>query len=461
MVVNRGESVHMKKTICIIITTCLIICSASFTHEPIHAEASAATYTAVEALQVLLAALGIRTNTHISSDDVNLLPLIVGTLNNYKNGLGNAVAHAITISKGTLQLTKSVVDDLMGWRDETYTESTDYSKSFSINVAIDKLTFEKVKELCPAMQGIIYTYDGDSTSINGRFLEFVDNAKKAGFTYFSIIHNVKRYFDYSTPYYRNYIFVCASKVNTPFRYDGGYNSVFTNDSIVRYIQFEQATDTSGYFRPMREEIGVGMYVGSDRYATYYPMVANEAITPINTSIASAAKDLIKAGVYVPITKSSVLSNDKVIGNTTITIPANVGTVLDGVRDDTLPFPDALLDFGVIAVDKTDTVAVEKAIADVKSGTGAIEDYKVNLVDFFPFCLPFDFYHCIALLNAEPQAPEFDFSLPVGYKDGEVIWESYHISLDIFSPVAEVVRKFELLAFMLGLIVITRDKFIRS
>lgn len=191
------------------------------------------------------------------------------------------------------------------------------------------------------------------------------------------------------------------------------------------------------------------------------MVANDVVLPISTLIAPAAKELIKAGVYVPITKSSVLSNDEVIGNTTITIPSNVGTVLDGVRDDTLPFPDALFDFGVIAVDKTDTVAVEKAITDVKAGTGAIEDYKVNLVDFFPFCLPFDFYHCIALLNAEPQAPEFDFSLPVGYKDGEVIWESYHISLDMFSPVAEVVRKFELLAFMLGLIVITRDKFIRS
>ncbi len=447
----------MKKTICIIITTCLIICSASFSYEPIHAEASVATYTAVEALQVLLAALGIRTNTHISADDVNLLPLIVGTLNNYKSGLGDAVSHAITISKGSLQLTKSVVDDLMGWRNETYTESGSYSKSFDISATEELHTLADVKRLVPEIKDFAIKYNNSSDEAETYFQNFLLQCKQRGYGYINIIHNVKLI---SSRYY-HHVYIVGSKVNKPFYYVGGHNSHFTNNQTAFYLMIEAETTIGGTLYPTNERIDVGDYVGMDRYSTTYPMVANEAVTSINTSIANAAKDLIKAGVYVPITKSSVLSNDEVIGNTTITIPANVGTVLDGVRDDTLPFPDALLDFGVIAVDKTDTVAVEKAIADVKAGTGDIENYKVNLVDFFPFCLPFDFYRCIALLNAEPQAPEFDFSLPVGYKDGEVIWEAYHISLDIFSPVAEVVRKFELLAFMLGLIILTRDKFIRS
>ena len=447
----------MKKTICIIITTCVIICSVPLIHEPIHAEASAATYTAVEALQVLLAALGIRTNTHISADDVNLLPLIVGTLNNYKNGLGDAVSHAITISKGSLQLTKSVVDDLMGWRDETYTETGGYSKSFDITATEELHTLADVKRIVPVLKDFSIKYNNSTDEAETYFQNFLLQCKQRGYNYISIIHNIK---SISSRYFHD-VYIVGSKVNTPFHFVGGYNSYFTNDQTAFYVMIEAETLTGSTLYSTVERSNVGDYVGMDRYSTEYPMVANDAIKPISTSIASAAKELIKAGVYVPITKSSVLSNDKVIGNTTITIPANVGTVLDGVRDDTLPFPDALLDFGVIAVDKTDTVAVEKAIADVKAGTGAIEDYKVNLVDFFPFCLPFDFYHCIALLNAEPQAPEFDFSLPVGYKDGEVIWEAYHISLDMFSPVAEVVRKFELLAFMLGLIVITRDKFIRS
>lgn len=447
----------MKKTICIIITTCLIIFSVSFAHEPIHAEASAATYTAVEALQVLLAALGIRTNTHISSDDVNLLPLIVGTLNNYKNGLGNAVSHAITISKGSLQFTKSVFDDLMSWRDETYTDSGGYSKIFDITATEELHTLADVKRLVPALKDFAIKYNNSTNEAETYFQNFLLQCKQRGYNYISIIHNVK----YLSSRYYHHVYVVGSKVNTPFHYVGGYNSYFTNEQIAFYVMIESESHSGSTLYSSVERANVGDYVGMDRYSTEYPMVANEAVTPINTSIATAAKDLIKAGVYVPITKSSVLSNDKVIGNTTITIPADVSTILDGVRDDTLPFPDALLDFGVIAVDKTDTVAVEKAIADVKAGTGAIEDYKVNLVDFFPFCLPFDFYHCIALLNAEPQAPEFDFSLPVGYKDSEVIWEDYHISFDMFSPVAEVVRKFELLAFMFGLIVITRDKFIRS
>lgn len=453
----------MKKIICIIITTCLILCSASFAHEPIHAEASAATYTAVEALQVLLAALGIRTNTHISSDDVNLLPLIVGTLNNYKNGLGDAVSHAITISKGSLQLTKNIVDSLMGWRDETYTESGGFSKSFDITATQELHSLEDVKNLVPAIKDFQIRYNGSSAEAETYFNTFLNQCSQRGYKYISIIHCVKYYKSLFPQYYHN-VFIVGSKVSTPFHYEGGYYSHFSNGEMAYSLELTGTNGDGTTYIPMQgiqEDVKVGMYVGDSLYSTNYPMVANQSVVPISTSIASAAKDLIKAGVYIPITKSSVLSNDEVIGNTTITIPANVGTVLDGVRDDTLPFPDALLDFGVIAVDKTDTVAVEKAIADVKAGTGAIEDYKVNLVDFFPFCLPFDFYRCIALLNAEPHAPEFDFSLPVGYKDGKVIWEAYHISLDIFSPVAEVLRKFELLAFMLGLIILTRDKFIRS
>lgn len=455
----------MKKTICIIITTCLILCSASVAHEPIHAEAGGitATYTAVEALQVLLAALGIKTATQIASNDVSFYQLIIDTLNKYKNGLGNDVANSIVKSKGTLELTKTVTDNLMRWRDETYTESGGYSKTFDITAKQELRSLDDVKKLVPSIQALNIQRNKSSDEAKLYFETFLNECRKRGYNYISIIHNVKYYSNLPLKYY-HYVYIVGSKVNTPFHYEGGYYSHFTNGQTAYYLPLGQVGDPGNTYMVMDnavEDIQVALYAGQNRYSTDYPMIANDAVLPIDTSIASAAKDLIKAGVYVPITKSSVLSNDEVIGNTTITIPANVGTVLDGVRDDTLPFPDALLDFGVIAVDKTDTLAVEKAIADVKAGTGDIENYKVNLVDFFPFCLPFDFYRAIALLNAEPQAPEFDFSLPVGYKDGEVIWEEYHISLDMFSPVAEVVRKFELLAFMLGLIVITRDKFIRS
>lgn len=455
----------MKKTICIIITTCLIICSGSFAHEPIHAYAGSvtATYTAVEALQVLLAALGIKTATQIASDDVSFYNLIVDTLNKYKNGLGNDVANSIVKSKGTLELTKTLTDNLMRWRDETYTESGSYSKTFDITATQEIHSLDDVKNLVPVIKDFQIRYNGSASEADTYFKTFLNQCSQKGYKYISIIHCVKYYKSLFPQYYHN-VFIVGSKVSTPFHYEGGYYSHFSNGEMAYYLELTGTNGDGTTYIPMQgiqEDKKVGLYVGSDLYSTDYPMVANQSVVPISTSIAPAAKELIKAGVYVPITKSSVLSNDEVIGNTTITIPANVGTVLDGVRDDTLPFPDALLDFGVIAVDKTDTVAVEKAIADVKAGTGDIENYKVNLVDFFPFCLPFDFYRCIALLNAEPQAPEFDFSLPVGYKDGEVIWENYHISLDIFNPVAEVVRKFETLAFMLGLIILTRDKFIRS
>lgn len=258
MVVNRGERVNMKKTICIIITTCLIICSVSFAHEPIHAYAGSVTasYTAVEALQVLLAALGIKTATQIASNDVSFYNLIIDTLNKYKNGFGNDVANSIVKSKGTLELTKTLTDNLMRWRDETYTEAGSYSKTFDITSTEELHTLADVKRIVPSLKDFAIKYNNSTDEAETYFQNFLFQCKQRGYSYISIIHNIK---SISSRYYHD-VYIVGSKVNTPFHYVGGHNSYFTNDQTAYYLMIEADPAIGCTLYQSYERLNVGDFV---------------------------------------------------------------------------------------------------------------------------------------------------------------------------------------------------------
>lgn len=85
-------------------------------------------------------------------------------------------------------------------------------------------------------------------------------------------------------------------------------------------------------------------------------------------------------------------------------------------------------------------------------------YTLDLTEYFPFCLPFDIYEFLSLLAAEPEAPVFEWVIPVPQMDTE-----FPISIDLsaWDGVAKLFRTFELLAFIIGLAMVTRDKFIRG
>ena len=78
---------------------------------------------------------------------------------------------------------------------------------------------------------------------------------------------------------------------------------------------------------------------------------------------------------------------------------------------------------------------------------------VQLGMVFPFCIPFDVYHMVTLLVAEPVAPngKWEFSLP---------WDSsrvYSVEWDLedFDDVASLLRTMELIVFAVGLAAVTR------
>lgn len=81
----------------------------------------------------------------------------------------------------------------------------------------------------------------------------------------------------------------------------------------------------------------------------------------------------------------------------------------------------------------------------------IGDYAIDLRKLFPFCIPFDFIELLRVLDAEPEAPRFEvpFVVPsVG------IDEMYVIDLSMFNDVMEVIRLFELVGFVIGLMLLT-------
>lgn len=88
----------------------------------------------------------------------------------------------------------------------------------------------------------------------------------------------------------------------------------------------------------------------------------------------------------------------------------------------------------------------------------IGKFAVDLTSFFPFCLPFDIYAFFELLAADPETPhlEFDIELPF-------MQEPWHVVIDLsaWDSTALLARRLELLAFIIGLCVFTREKFLRS
>ena len=85
-------------------------------------------------------------------------------------------------------------------------------------------------------------------------------------------------------------------------------------------------------------------------------------------------------------------------------------------------------------------------------------YTLDLTEFFPFCIPFDIYEFLTLLAAEPEAPVFHWEIPVPQ-----LGQTFEIDIDLseWDSVALLFRRLELLAFILGLAYVTREKYIRS
>lgn len=87
----------------------------------------------------------------------------------------------------------------------------------------------------------------------------------------------------------------------------------------------------------------------------------------------------------------------------------------------------------------------------------VSDYTLDFRKLFPFCIPFDIYKAVKLLDATPTAPVVHYKFYLSKS------KSYNIDLNLnkFNTVAAILRKMECLLFIIGLATATRRIYIRG
>lgn len=175
---------------------------------------------------------------------------------------------------------------------------------------------------------------------------------------------------------------------------------------------------------------------------------------------SDVESRIQSETLVPITADTVIDNG-IIDDTkpvvirlpaVLPIPAETVSDLPLVQDDLLVVP--------YSDNPAQTVqTLSDSLAQTLGNTG---DYAIDLTEYFPFCIPFDLYRLLSIFNAEPEAPVFDLPFVTGYdtETGLVI-DEFTFDLSILDPVAVWVRRGSCVLFVIGLAMVTREKFLRG
>lgn len=106
-----------------------------------------------------------------------------------------------------------------------------------------------------------------------------------------------------------------------------------------------------------------------------------------------------------------------------------------------------------------------------SGGADLDSYKTDLRLVFPFCIPFDLIHLLNVLDAEPEAPRFEIPVdievdnpfPRARSEGKMIDYETTIVIDMsdYEEPIKVIRIFEIIFFIIGLMLITRQHMIKG
>ncbi len=97
----------------------------------------------------------------------------------------------------------------------------------------------------------------------------------------------------------------------------------------------------------------------------------------------------------------------------------------------------------------------------------IAPYKADIKKVFPFCIPFDLIHLFEVFDAEPEAPAFEIPIELKFDNpftGSSIVDyedSIKIDLSDYEQPIKVIRIFEVIFFLIGLMLITRSHMIKG
>lgn len=196
--------------------------------------------------------------------------------------------------------------------------------------------------------------------------------------------------------------------------------------------------------------------------------ASDISATFGYSIAIPAPDLAYPSDDYLVKMPDIPSVDTATGE--VTYPDSIAYTKDAVAapypigDDGVKVPDIPFD---IPVDQTSGKPMDDTGTDTdtpsKPGEGTDTDnpnwpdtgslsLPKLIASKFPFCIPFDVARLVGLLEAEPKAPVF--RIPVVYAN--IVNEEIVIDFDKFADVLQIIRWGEIMLFVAGLVVITRN-----
>ncbi len=348
------------------------------------------------------------------------------------------------------------------------------------------------KELVDSVISAIVTSDAISTNISSNYtgtLQVAD-AEYSFSEYFSCFIDAYYAFDWSStsmssfqPCYVYYAYSSSQIVfgffqNEPTYFNGSQVN-FTKGIVTASFRFNttQGLNVDGF----------GTYAGSDygrsfcpSAISYGPVDFNSVYLPFSDSyvIGNLAESLA-APTYEEWRKTQIIEfpssgsdgdgDEESEGNSYIGVgiagattayvyAATQAYVQSGVSTGDLS--DILVETGEVVEIQADTSTDTDTDADTNPDTSTAPSvdpagFQLDLTQFFPFCIPFDLYKMLACLAAEPEAPKFTFAIPKGL-DG--IYE-FEVDLSAWDNTAAMVRRLEVVLFIIGLTVATR-KFIK-
>ena len=198
----------------------------------------------------------------------------------------------------------------------------------------------------------------------------------------------------------------------------------------------------------------------------------QAVASLGNLVSAPADDLAYPSDDYIVKMPDIPSVDTATGE--VTYPDSIAYTKDAVAapypigDDGVKVPDIPFD---IPVDQTSGKPMEDTGTDTdtpsKPGEGTDTDKPSDSVNWpsagdislpkliiskFPFCIPFDVARLIGLLEADPKTPVFHVPLKVG----TILDEEIVLDLSQWDNAVRIIRWGELIVFVAGLVLVTRN-----
>jgi len=159
---------------------------------------------------------------------------------------------------------------------------------------------------------------------------------------------------------------------------------------------------------------------------------------------------IAESITEPITQTQTQTQQEIRDSTqtiTQTITDTQTQTQEKLEDITQTITDTQTQTQEKLEDITQTIEDATSVPDQTSW----DKVKKDLHGVFPFCIPWDIYGMLNAFNAEPRAPYFEYPFKIPR-----INLDYTLELDFkdFDPVAQTLRTVELIAFCVGLAILT-------